>query len=48
MERERDWFRREALDLDKMNKDHKRVLQELKGCLETANEDKGILKDQLV
>ena len=43
MERERDWFRREALDLDKMNKDHKKILAELKGCLETANEDKGYL-----
>ena len=23
LEKERDWFRQEALDLDKMNKDHK-------------------------
>lgn len=23
LEKERDWFRREALDLNKMNKDHK-------------------------
>ena len=23
LEKERDWFRKEALDLDKMNKDHK-------------------------
>ena len=40
LERERDWFRREALDLDKMNKDHKRVLMELRQRLETVSEDR--------
>lgn len=27
MEKERDWFRREALDLDKLNKDHKLIIK---------------------
>ena len=40
MESERDWFRREALELDKMNKDHKRVIAELKARLEAVSEDK--------
>ena len=48
LERERDWFRREALELDKMNKDHKKVLSELKNNLESVYEDKGYLNDQLV
>ena len=48
LERERDWFRREALELDHMNKDHKKVLAELRGRLETVSEDKGILEDQLI
>ena len=30
LEKERDWFRREALCLDKMNKDHKNVLSKVK------------------
>lgn len=30
MEKERDWFRLEALQLDKMNKDHKRLIVELR------------------
>ena len=30
MEKERDWFRREALELDKMNKENKRMVVELK------------------
>ena len=48
LERERDWFRQEALELDQMNKDHKKVLAELRGRLETANEDKGYLQDMLI
>lgn len=47
LERERDWFRREALELDQMNKDHKKVLAELKNNLETVTEDKGILSEEL-
>ena len=45
LERERDWFRREALELDHMNKDHKKVLAELKNSLVTVTEDKGILSE---
>ena len=43
MENERDWFRKEALELDKMNKDHKRVIVDLKTRLEAVSEDKGFL-----
>ena len=48
MERERDWFRKEALELDKMNKDHKRVLAELKARLEAVSEDKEFMHTQLI
>ena len=43
LEKERDWFRKEALDLDKMNKDHKQLLQRLKQRLEQVSEDKDFL-----
>ncbi len=43
MEKERDWFRREALELDKMNKDHKRLVAELRNRLEAVTEDKDFL-----
>ena len=36
LEKERDWFRKEALCLDKMNKDHKKVLADIKLRLETV------------
>jgi len=48
MERERDWFRKEALELDKTNKDHKRVLVEIKTRLESVSEDKEFLHQQLI
>lgn len=48
MEKERDWFRLEALQLDKMNKDHKRLIVELRQRLEAATEDKEFLHKQLV
>ena len=48
LERERAWFRREALELDQMNKDHKKVLAELRGNLETVSEDKSILNNELI
>ena len=48
LEKERDWFRKEALDLDKMNKDHKQLLARLKQRLEQVSEDKEFLHDQLV
>ena len=44
MEKERDWFRREALELDKMNKDHKLLVTELRQRLETVSEDKDFLQ----
>jgi hypothetical protein len=40
LEKERDWFRREALKLDKMCKDHKRILSKLKSTLENIEEDR--------
>ena len=48
LEHERDWFRREALDLDKMNKNHKLLLNELKTRYEAVAEDKTFLNNQLV
>lgn len=40
LEKERDWFRNEALKLDKELKDHKRILQKMKGTLENIEEDR--------
>ena len=40
VEKERDWFRREALKLDKMCKDHKRILGKMKSSLENTEEDR--------
>ena len=40
LEKERDWFRKEALKLDKMCKDHKRILSKLKSTLENIEEDR--------
>ena len=48
LEKERDWFRKEALCLDKMNKDQKKVLENMKMKLETVQEDKEFLHAQLV
>ena len=48
LENERDWFRREALELDRMNKDHKRMITELKFRVETLGEDKMFLQSQLI
>ena len=48
MEKERDWFRHEALQLDKMNKDHKRLIIELRQRLEAVSEDKEFLQQQLI
>ena len=43
LEKERDWFRREALDLDKLNKDHKLIIKQIKGRLDAVTEDKGFI-----
>jgi hypothetical protein len=40
LEKERDWFRREALKLDKMCKDHKRILARMKTTMENIEEDR--------
>lgn len=40
LEKERDWFRREALKLDKMCKDQRKILARLKTTLESMEEDK--------
>ena len=40
LEKERDWFRREALKLDKVCKEHKQILARLKTTLETMEEDR--------
>ena len=40
LEKERDWFRKEALKLDAMCKDHKRILAKLKATLENIEEDR--------
>ena len=40
LEKERDWFRNEALKLDKEGKDHKRILKKMKGTLENVEEDR--------
>lgn len=40
LEKERDWFRKEALKLDKMCRDHKRQLNKMKVTLENTQEDR--------
>lgn len=40
LEQERDWFRQEALKLDKMCKDHQRILNKLKSTMENIEEDR--------
>jgi len=47
LEEERDWFRMEALKLDKMCKDHKRILNKLKATLENMEEDRDFFQEQL-
>ena len=47
MEKERDWFRREALKLDRMCKDHKKILNKLKSTLENIEEDRDFFQEQL-
>ena len=38
--KERDWFRAEALEINKVNKDQKGILERLKVQYESALEDK--------
>ena len=48
LEKERDWFRREALKLDRMCKDQKKILSRLKTTLEGMEEDKEFYQEQLI
>ena len=48
LEKERDWFRREALKLDRMCKDQKKILARLKTTLESMEEDKEFFQEQLI
>ena len=48
IEKERDWFRAECLQLDKMNKDMKRLMASLKERLETESEERETLHNKLV
>jgi hypothetical protein len=45
LEKERDWFRKEALKLDSMCKDHKRILGKLKATLENIEEDRDFFQE---
>lgn len=47
LEKERDWFRKEALKLDKMCRDHKRQLNKMKVTLENTQEDRDFFRIQL-
>ena len=48
LEKERDWFRREALKLDKMCKDHKKILERLKTTLDSIEEDRDFYQEELI
>ena len=47
-EKERDWFRKEALQLDQINKENKIVMIEMKVHLENVNDDKDFMQKQLI
>lgn len=48
LEKERDWFRSECLQLDKMAKDYKKLMVTLKVRLEGESEERQILHDKLI
>ena len=48
LQNERDWFRREALELDKMNKDRKKTILKLKNQLDNAEDDCRFFNEQLL
>lgn len=48
LEKERDWFRNETLQLDQMNKNHKKVLAILKAKFETEVEEKEMYHKQVI
>jgi hypothetical protein len=45
LEKERDWFRREALKLDKVSKEQKKILVRLKTTLESMEEDRDFYQE---
>ncbi|CAI2360921.1 unnamed protein product [Moneuplotes crassus] len=48
LQNERDWFRREALELDKMCKDRKKAINKLKGKLDNAEDDRKWFQEKLM
>ena len=48
MEKERDWFREEALRLNKLQKDQKAILDRLKSQIETAQAERDYCHGQLL
>lgn len=48
LEKERDWFRKEALKLDKMCRDAKRQVKKMRTNVENANEDRDFYQTQLL
>ena len=47
LEQERDWFRDEALKLDKSSNEYKQMLEKLKATLDVVEEDRDFFQDQL-
>jgi hypothetical protein len=47
LEKERDWFRDEALKLDKTANEYKQMLEKMKSTLEVVEEDRNFFQDQL-
>ena len=47
LEKERDWFRDEALKLDKTTNEYKQMLEKMKATLEVVEEDRNFFQDQL-
>ena len=47
LEKERDWFREEALKLDQTATEYKQMLEKMKATLEVVEEDRDFFQDQL-
>ena len=47
LKEDRDWFRKEAVKLDKMCKEHKKVMGKMKTTLEIIEEDRDFFQEQL-
>ena len=48
LEHERDWFRNEAVRLDKICKEYKRGVEKWKSRVETLEDDQGFLEQQIM